>query len=491
VTRTEPVVTRPTSLASSAARGTLITLVGQAVRIGTQFVSIYVLARLLNSVDYGFLAMVMGLVGIAELLRDFGLSAAAVQAKHLSHAQQSNLFWLNTAIGAASAVIVLSISPLVALLYGEPPLTAITMALAPVFLLNGMATQFRARINRNLRFVALSVADVVPQVVAFAAAVSVALALHNYWALVIQQLTIAVIGLVMTVVLARWRPSRPRRATSLRSEVRFGSNLLTTNLMAYGVNNVQTVLIGAIWGAGVVGFFSRAYQLMALPLTQIVAPLTKVALPVLSRVYDDRPRYARIVGRAQLVGLYLTAPLFLLCCTLSGPLIRLALGSKWTAVIPIFGVLALGGAFRAMSQLSHWIFLSSGATGVQMKFNALAYPILVALMATGLPWQGLGVAIGHTLGYALYWPIALAVACRSAGIPFRPLAVTAGRIFGLVGGGVFVISAATTLIGMSDLLTVLVAASASLGYVALTMAVIPAGRADFRMLSGFAKRLRR
>ncbi len=35
---------------------------------------------------------------------------------------------------------------------------------------------------------------------------------------------------------------------------------------------------------------------MALPLTQVVAPLTKVALPILSRVADDPPRYARIVA---------------------------------------------------------------------------------------------------------------------------------------------------------------------------------------------------
>lgn len=160
------------SLARSAARGSLVTLVAQAVRIGTQFVSIFVLARLLDSVDYGYLAMVLAIIGVAELVRDFGLSAAAVQSRSLSNAQQSNLFWLNSLIGLVSSVLVLAVSPLIALLYGEPALTPITLALAPIFLLNGIATQFRARMNRDLRFVALAAADVLPQVAAFAVAIS-------------------------------------------------------------------------------------------------------------------------------------------------------------------------------------------------------------------------------------------------------------------------------------------------------------------------------
>lgn len=484
-------MTEAPSLARSAARGALVTLVGQSIRIVTQFASISVLARLLDSTDYGYLAMVLAVIGIAELLRDFGLSAAAVQSRELSQAQQSNLFWLNSLIGTAASLLVLAASPLIALVYHQPPLATISMLLAPVFLFNGMATQFRARINRSMRFVALSATDVVPQLVAFAVAVPLAFSLRSYWALVAQQITVSVVGLVLSIALSRWRPSRPSRAASLGSQIRFGRSLFATNLMTYGVNNSQTVMIGAVWGAVTVGFFSRAYQLMALPLTQLVAPLTKVALPILSRVHDQPERYRSIVGRAQLLGLYLTAPLFILCFTLSGPLIRIALGPQWSASVPIFAVLALGGAFRAMSQLAFWIFLSSGATRRQMQLNAIAYPVLVALMLAGLPWRGVGVSVGHTVGYALYWPVSLLVACRAAGLDYRPLALTALRVCGTVGLGVLVVSRVVVALGWSDLVTVLVGSLASLAYIGLTVTVIPAGRADLRTLVEFAKGVRR
>lgn len=480
-----------TSLAASAARGSLVTLAGQVVRIGTQFASIAVLARLLTSVDYGYLALVLAIVGVAELLRDFGLSAAAVQARELSPQQQTNLFWLNTAIGAAASLLVLACSPLVALVYGEPALTAITMALSPIFLLNGMTTQFRARLTRGMRFSRLSLADVAPQVVAFAVAIAVAVSRGDYWALVAQQMVVSVVGLIAAASLSGWWPGLPSRGAPVVTQIRFGRRLLTTNLMTYGVNNAQTLMLGAVWGVGVVGYFSRAYQLMALPLTQIVAPLTRVALPVLSQVHSEPARYARIVARAQLLGLYATGPLFLLCCILAEPLIGIALGGRWSDSVAIFSVLALGGAFRAMSQLAYWIFLSSDNTASQLRFNAAAYPVMVALMAAGLPWQGVGVAVGHTVGYALYWPLSLLAACRAAGMAFRPLAVTALRVGATVGLGVVAVSWAVTRIGWGDVTTVAVAVLAAGGYVAAAIAVLPSARADFATLADFARGARR
>ena len=96
----------PAHLGRRAARGALVTLTGQAARILIQLTSVVVLARLLDPRDYGVLAMVLAVVGVGEIFRDFGLSSAAVQAKDLTLHQRDNLFWINTAIGVVLAVLV-------------------------------------------------------------------------------------------------------------------------------------------------------------------------------------------------------------------------------------------------------------------------------------------------------------------------------------------------------------------------------------------------
>ena len=75
----------------------MLTIGAQLLKIVLQVAGVVVLARLLTPRDYGLVAMVTAVVGVAEIFRDFGLSAAAVQAKHLSRAQRDNLFWINTA----------------------------------------------------------------------------------------------------------------------------------------------------------------------------------------------------------------------------------------------------------------------------------------------------------------------------------------------------------------------------------------------------------
>ena len=53
-------------------------------RIVLQLVSVAVLARLLTPHDYGLLAIVLVLVGLGEIFRDFGLTSASIQAPSLS-----------------------------------------------------------------------------------------------------------------------------------------------------------------------------------------------------------------------------------------------------------------------------------------------------------------------------------------------------------------------------------------------------------------------
>jgi len=97
-----------TGLGASASRGAAVILSGQGVRIVIQLVGIVVLARLLSPADYGLVAMVTAIIGIAEIFRDFGLSSAAIQAKTITRGQKDNLFWTNTGIGAALSLVVLA-----------------------------------------------------------------------------------------------------------------------------------------------------------------------------------------------------------------------------------------------------------------------------------------------------------------------------------------------------------------------------------------------
>jgi PST family polysaccharide transporter len=96
--------------------------------------------------------MVISVTALADYLRDLGLSTAAIQNHNLTHAQQTNLFWLNVAMGLSLTTAVAAASPLIARFYHRPEVLWVTVASSAGFLIGSLAAQSSAMLVRNLWF---------------------------------------------------------------------------------------------------------------------------------------------------------------------------------------------------------------------------------------------------------------------------------------------------------------------------------------------------
>ena len=415
-------------LGQRAARGAVVTLAAQGARMLVQLASVVLLARLLAPHEYGLVAMVLAVVGVGEIFRDFGLSSAAIQTPVLTTPQRTSLFWINTAIGVALALLLVAAAPLIAAFYGEPQLVDIARALAPVFVANGLATQYRASLVRDLRFRALAAVDITSAALGLAAALVAAIAGAGVGALVLQQLAQALCLLVGLIAAGRWVPGLPRRGTPVRDLLGFGGNLVGSQLVGYLANNIDTVVIGVRLGAGPLGIYSRAFQLLMTPLNQVRSPLTSVALPVLSRLGDDAPRFERFIGLGQrALGYTLVAGLALVAAA-AEPLTLVLLGRPWLEAAGILRLLAIAGVFQTLAFVGYWVYLARGLTRTLLHYSMASACIRIACVLVGSQWGLLGVAVGYTVAPAISWPLSLWWLSRQSGLPVAPLYAGAGRI---------------------------------------------------------------
>lgn len=457
-------------LGRRAARGAVVTVGGQLTRMCVQLVSVVVLARLLTPEDYGLLAMVTVIVGIGEILRDFGLSSAAVQARELSRQQRDNLLWLNGAIGLVLLAALYLGAGAVAAAFDRTELVGVAQALSISFLLNGLATQYRADLVRRLEFVRLAVVDITASASALVAAVVVALAGGEYWALVTQVLTQAGVLLLGLAVAARWLPRLPRRAP-MRGLLTFGWRLMGTQLIGYAGNNVDNLIIGLRFGAGPLGLYNRGFHLLMTPLTQLRAPSTTVALPILSRLQDEPQRYLEFVRRGQLaLGYTLVAGLGMVVAA-AEPVTAIFLGPAWTEVTPILRLLATAGIFQTLAYVGYWIYLSKGLTADLLRYTLLTSAIKVVCIAVGSLWGVLGVAVGFAVAPAIAWPLSLWWLSRRARIRTGRLFTGALRILAAVAVAVLAATAvdvaAADLPAVARLLLTVVVTVATYGLLAL------------------------
>lgn len=480
---------RSGGLGSAASRGAIVTMVGQGGRILIQFVGVVVLSRLLDPADFGLVAMVLAIVGVGEVFRDFGLTQAAVQSKTLSDQQRSNLFWLNTALGALLCVAIFACSYPIAALYGEPRLIGLAQALAFVFLLNGISTQYRAQLSRELRFLSLAVVEVAAQAFGLVLAIGVALFSGSYWALAAQQLAGAAISVVLLVAVTKWVPRLYRRGHQMGQFVRFGGFLVAAQFVTYLSKNVDSIVIGARLGPTDLGFYNRAFQILVLPLNQINAPATRVALPVLSRLQDERARFERFLLSGQTILLHLVMFIFGYAAALADPLINLVLGPGWGQSVPIFQILAISGAFQAASYATYWVFLSTGKTKSQLYWSLASRPLVIAAVLVGSIWGYVGVAWGYSLATAIVWPLGLLWISKACGAP--SLKMFWNGLRGIIGYSVA--SVATLLVANSlfaawpPIVAALVGLPLFVAFLALIWLIWPGFRRDARMLEGFAR----
>ncbi len=432
--------------------------------------------------------MVVAVIGLADLLRDFGLSSAAIQARTLSDDERTNLFWANCAFGALCTALVSAAAPLIVALYGQAELGPITLALAWVFLLSGINTQFRADLTRYMRFGSIAASDIGSQAVAFGVALALAVGGYGVWAIVAQQLVAAVIALVVNVASVRWLPGWPRRDVSIRRFFRFGGNLFATQALTYFTKNVDNIALGIVSGPYQLGLYSRAYQMLTAPLAQINGPMTGVALPVLSRLQDDRDRLDHYLTRAQLVACYLTTSVFAISAGIAGPLVTVLFGDGWHAVAPIFAILAVGGVFRSIQQIAYWMYTACGETGAQLRMILVSRPIMIVIILAGLPWGPIGVAVGHSVGFFLFWIVSTLHAGRVTGVDGLKLIRNGIRPVVLVSLPAGVLAFLAGLVPAPPVLQVLAGLGAALLYFATAALLSRAVRADLVVLAGFVRR---
>ena len=417
------------NLASSSVKGGLITLTSRGVLLILNLGTTALLARILIPEDFGLIGMVMAIVGFIDLFKDLGLSIATIQRKEITHQQVSNLFWINVGFSLCLVVITIALAPFIAWINSEPRLFDITLRLSLVYVFTGFTVQHQALLKRQMKFGLLAIVEVSAMILAVSLAIYMALDGWSYWALVAQQITWAGLSMIGSWLMCRWRPGLPKRGAGTRSMLIFGGNVTATTAINYIARNLDKVLIGVWWGAGQVGYYTKAYQFLLLPIKNINGPITTVVIPGLSRLQDDADKFRNFYLRALSLSAFFSIPLAVLLMLVAEPVILLVLGDQWLASIPIFRFLALSAIVQPILNSTGWIYVASGQTRRMVRWAMIYTAIISISFAVGLPYEAQGVALCYALAMLGITIPALRYAIHGSGIGLSDIYHSLKKIF--------------------------------------------------------------
>ena len=383
------------SLKAEAISGAKWTTASSVAVAAIQFVQLTVVARILSPSDFGLMAMVMAVLGFAQIFTDVGIGAAVIHRQNNSPRQLASLYWLNVFAGATVFLLTIAATPLVVSFFDEPRLEVLLPCTALLFLITPFGQLFQLLLQKELKFKSLARVEFLSAIAGAVIAIGCALEGFGVYSLVFGQLGVACITTISVamIVWPEWRPMAWFRTADIQPYLRFGLFQLGDRSMNFLVARADQIIIGAVLGATTLGIYNFAWNLAIMPVTRINPILTRISFPLFAKVQLENERLKR--GYMLLVWL-LTAtngPILLGGAAVAGTLVPLAFGPQWVPMVPILQILAIVGLSRSIVNPIGSLVLAKGRPDLAFKLNT-------CFLLVQVPAVYLGARIGGISGVA-------------------------------------------------------------------------------------------
>ncbi|GAB3152434.1 hypothetical protein GCM10027290_43090 [Micromonospora sonneratiae] len=331
-----------------------------AGRIGSSVIVTFLLAKLLGPSEFGLLAMATVFILFAQTLIQQGLVAAIVQRDKLTAEHLDAAFVVLVLAGLGVGLLTAAVSPLWALINRAPDLTEVCLALSPLVLVQGLSIVPEAILRRELQFRSIAIRTLLASVLSGVVGLALALGGAGIWALVGQQLVNAVAGLVVLWLVCPWRPSRRPKLGAIRELWAFSAHAANAGLGSLISSKADILFTGIFFGPVATGIYRLAARLPDMLVDVTVRSIQQVSLSSLSRLQQDRARFAAHLVQLQHLGAVAGLPVLGVLAATARPLVEF-LGPQWAGTeiplqllcvfgaVNVFGVL-LGPALQAIGQ---------------------------------------------------------------------------------------------------------------------------------------------
>ena len=415
--------------------GAMWTFGAQGGKLLLQMLSVVLLARLLAPEDYGLFGMAAVFTQMVFIVKDLGLSQAAVQKKTLLPEESSALFWINVLFVTVLAAVCCVCAPLVAAFYDEPRLAAVVAVSSAANLIVGLSAQHKAILQRQLRMKELAFVEVLSKAISLVSGVAGALCGLRYWALVLATIADAAAHTLLLWFFCRWKPALVSLSHG-RECLKFGLDVAAFNLMNFFSRNIDKILVGKFHPVEVVGYYNKAYQAVSFPIQHLRGPILQVANPALARLQDDPEKFRNYYRRLLSVLAFVSVAPVALFIPLAEEFVLVLLGRQWIPASGTFALLAVSALIQPVASTRGSVLVAAGKSRAYFAWGVVNTVCTVSAFAIAAPRGIEAMALGYAVvNYGLLLPSWIFCA---RGTPVRWMDFFSTVWRALAGGGVVI-----------------------------------------------------
>ena len=334
------------SLKDKTVKGTFWGSIERFTGQGIQFLVLIVMARLLTPKDYGLIGMITIFTSIAQTLIDSGFSQALIRKQNRTDIDNCTTFYFNIIIGCFVYALFYSIAPHVASFYNEPELESLMRVISLVVIFNSFSVVQIALYTARVDFKTQSKATIIASILSGGIGICSAYMGYKAWSLVYQQLSYAFANTFFLCLFSKWRPSLTFSWTSFRNLFSFGSRILMAGLINTIYMNMYQLVIGKVFSANILGFYSRASHFAQFPSNNISGILQRVTYPILCELQGKTEKQIKVYRKFIRVSTLIIFPLMMILAGVSRPMIMVVLGEKWNYAATLLCIMCFSSMWK-------------------------------------------------------------------------------------------------------------------------------------------------
>jgi teichuronic acid exporter len=350
-----------------------------------------IMARLLYPESFGLVAQVLVVTGFLAILPYSGFNYIIMRSKKTKRLAIV-MSALMMRISLYTTILIIVIAYPISLFYSDDRLILLTlfMAVFNFIVINTIAPE--AALSRDKKFSSIGKVRIISIACGSATTITLAMLDFTHFSIVVGMiLGESVKFYLYNQLLGGYTPHAGylNSIVGWRKSRYLFRDMFKFSALNYWSKSIDTLLIGKIYDANTLGIYSRAYQLLSLPLRALTSSMNTVIFPILSERKSSNSEYkVFFLDFLSLVSLIPLIVLYLFCFY-SEEIIVMLWGQLWIDVatlMPYLGItlyvqilVSLSGNMLILEKSDNKIFFSS--LGIVFNLIAIIYAVGISIEA--------------------------------------------------------------------------------------------------------------
>ncbi|MDF7670366.1 MOP flippase family protein [Orbaceae bacterium ESL0721] len=357
----------------------------QLSKIVSQVISMVVLSRLIAPDQFGVMAIAMVVVTFSSLFRDLGTSSAVIQRDKLSQPLLSAILGLNLIAASVIMLLIISFSPLIAAFFSQSELISVLSILALSFPIMSFGSIQLALFERESQFKVVGLIEISASLISLILSI-IAASLHwGVYSLVVLNMASSLISTTLLWLMSSWRPALNHLFSlqEIKKIFSFSSHLTLFNFINYFARNADSMIIGKVFGAAILGAYSLAYRIMLFPLQSMTFIISRSLFPIMSRNQDNNDELRVVYLKVVSFIFFIVCPLMTGLAILRDPFVYVLFGTNWHLTSDILLWLAPTAIIQAVVSSIGPVLMAKGKTKKLFYLGVLGMILQVGAFLIG------------------------------------------------------------------------------------------------------------